>query len=66
MGVSQNQQVVSSKGVYKVISGCIGFRDSGLGFPKIRGTILRSPQNKDYSIQGSILGPTTLGNYHIR
>ena len=35
------------------------------GFPKIRGTILGGPYNKDYSIWGSILGPLILGNYHL-
>ena len=35
------------------------------GFPKIRGTILGGPNNKDYSIWGFILGPPILGNYHI-
>ena len=27
-----------------------------MGFPKIRGTLLGGPYNKDYSILGSILG----------
>ena len=31
------------------------------GFPKIRGTILGGPNNKDYSILGSILGSTYFG-----
>ena len=35
------------------------------GFPKIRGTFLVIPINKDYSILGSTLGSLVLGNYHI-
>ena len=36
------------------------------GFPKIRGTILGGPHNKDYNILGSIYwGPPILGNYQI-
>ena len=31
------------------------------GFPKIRGTFLGSPNNKDYSILGSILGYLNFG-----
>ena len=31
------------------------------GFPKIRGTFLGSPKNKDYSILGSILGYLNFG-----
>ena len=30
-------------------------------FPKIRGTLLRGPHNKDYSILGSILGSPYFG-----
>ena len=30
-------------------------------FPKIRGTVLEDPQNKDYSILGSILGSPYFG-----
>ena len=32
-----------------------------MGVLKIRGTFLGSPDNKDYSIFGSILGPRYLG-----
>ena len=35
------------------------------GFPKIRGTFFGVPQNKDYSILGSILGLPFLGNNHL-
>ena len=35
------------------------------GFPKIRGSNLGCPHNKDYSILGSIPGSLILGNYHI-
>ena len=44
---------------------CLGFRCTGdytalIGvFPKIRGTMLGVPYNKDYSILGSILGSLT-------
>ena len=31
------------------------------GLPKIRGTVLGGPHNKDYSILGSILGSPYLG-----
>ena len=31
------------------------------GFPKIRGTFLEGPNNKDYSILGSILGSPYFG-----
>ena len=33
----------------------------GLGFPKIRGTLFEGPNNKDYSILGSILGSPYFG-----
>ena len=32
------------------------------GFPKIRGTLIGGPHNKDYSILGSILGSPDFGN----
>ena len=35
-----------------------------MDFPKLRGTIVGGPHNKDYSILGSILGPLTYGDYH--
>ena len=35
------------------------------GFPKIRGTILGGPYNKDHSILGSILGSPYFGEYHV-
>ena len=35
------------------------------GFPKIRGTILGGPLNKDYSIGVYIGGPPILRNYHL-
>ena len=38
---------------------------SSWGFPKLRGTLFGGPHNKDYSILGSILGSTILGNYHL-
>ena len=31
------------------------------GFPKIRGTLIGGPHNKDYSILGSILGSPNFG-----
>ena len=34
------------------------------GFPKIRGTCLGGPYNKDYNIMRFILGSPILGNYH--
>ena len=33
--------------------------------PKIMGTVLGGPDNKGYSILGSILGSSYLGNYHF-
>ena len=36
------------------------------GFPKIRGTLLGVPYNKDYSILGSILGSPYLGKLPCR
>ena len=36
------------------------------GFPKIRGTFLGSPYNKDYTVFGSILGPRYLGKLPYR
>ena len=33
----------------------------GWEFPKIRGTFLGGPHNKDYNILGSILGPPYFG-----
>ena len=33
------------------------------GLPKIRGTLLGGPHNKDYSIWGLYWGPPILGNY---
>ena len=35
--------------------------DAIWGFPKIRGTLLGGPHNKDYSILGSILGSRNFG-----
>ena len=35
-----------------------------MGFPKIAGTILGGPLNKDCSIVRSILGPPILGSYY--
>ena len=35
------------------------------GFPKIKGSFLSGPFNKDYSIFGSTLGSPYLGNYNI-
>ena len=35
-------------------------------FRQIRGTVLGSPPKMDSNIMGSILGPPTLGNYHMR
>ena len=34
------------------------------GFPEL-GAPFGGPNNKDYSIWGSILGPLILGNYHV-
>ena len=39
---------------------CLGFRYSW-GFPKIRGTLFESPNNKDCNILGSILGSPYFG-----
>ena len=36
-----------------------------LRFPKITGTILGGPHNKDGNILGVYWGPPILGNYHI-
>ena len=36
--------------------GYMGFRDEGLGFPKIRGSIFRGPSNKDNRILGVYIG----------
>ena len=36
------------------------------GFPKIKGTILGIPQNKDYNIWGSILGSPDFGNVPLQ
>ena len=33
--------------------------------PKVRGTIVRAPNDRDYSICGSRLGPLKWGNYHF-
>ena len=43
-----------------------GFRVQGLRFPKVRGTILGGPYNKDDGSLGPILGPPFLGNYHVQ
>ena len=49
----------------------LGFSMEGLAlghmkFPRMRGTILGGPNNKDYSIFGVCIGvPLSLGKYHI-
>ena len=43
-------------------SGARFLLDPKWGFPKIRGTLIGGPRNKDYSILGSILGSPNFGN----
>ena len=35
------------------------------GFPKHRSPFFWSPNKKDHSILGSMLGPLIIGNYHM-
>ena len=45
--------------------GCrVGLRSGCGGFPKL-GVPFWGPNNKDYSIFGSIVGFPILGNYHV-
>ena len=57
------QSLATSKAVAKL--GRQALSRSIWWFPKIGGTFFGAPNNKDYSILGSILGSPILRNYHI-